>query len=229
MFKVCLTAFCWLFCFGAIAQSSSNTAQDTGHAGLSINIAVSNDEDTNGDSYFAQAEMNEKRGELNDALTLFGKAAFEYNSNKKFNAYGAALMKLSSVHLMLNNFVEAEQVILNVALKNFSRIGNRPAQMDAYQQLGNIYFAANKLTQSLWFYTQHGIMARQLKNNPAYIDSMLGIIKIKIKKKEYSMALKDVNRAELFARAHKVSQYNAQFKSTRSLLKGKIVPGSKRI
>jgi tetratricopeptide (TPR) repeat protein len=229
MYKVCLTGFCWLLCFGALAQSSSFTPQVAGPAGLSINIAVSNDDEADGDSYFAEAELNEKRGDLNDALTLFGKAAFEYNSSKKFNAYGAALLKLSNIHLMLNNLEAAEQVILNVALKNYSRIGSRLGQMDSYQQLGKVYYASNKLTQSLWFYTQQGIVARQLKNNPAYIDSMLGIIKIKIKKKEYNMALKDVNKAELFARSNKVYQYNAQFKSTRSLLKGKIVPKSKRI
>ncbi len=229
MYKVCLTAFCGLLCFGALAQSSTDIAQDIGPAGSSITIAVTNDEETNGDSYFAQAELNEKRGDLYDALTLFGKAAFEYNSSRNFSAYGAALMKLSNVHLLLQNYVEAEQVVLNVALKNYSRMGSRPGQMYAYQQLGKVYFAANKLTQSLWFYTQQGIVARQLKNNPAYINSMLGIVEIKIKKKEYSLALKDINKAELFARATKVSQFNAQFKSTRNLLKGKITPGNKRI
>lgn len=215
--------FCWLYSVGAIAQNNNTIPQDAGVESGAINIVVSDAiEEENGDSYFAEAEKNEKRGDLNEALTLFGKAAFEYNSNRKFNAYGTALLKLSHVHLMLNNYIEAEQVVLNVALKNFSRIGNRNGQMDSYSQLGKVYYASNKLTQSLWFYTQQGILARQLRNNPAYVNSMLGIISIKIKKKEYSLALKDVNKAELFARANKVSQYNTQFKNTRSVLKGKV-------
>ncbi|WP_432713721.1 hypothetical protein [Pedobacter sp.] len=195
---------------------------ETGFSTGVINIAVSEEDEVTGDSLFAEAEKNQKKGDLNEALTLFGKAAFEYNSVKNFNAYGAALLRLSTIHLLLNNYTEAEQVILNVALKNYSRIGNRNGQMDSYFQLGKVYFASNKLTQSLWFYTQQGILAKQLKNNPAYIDSMLGIIFIKIKKKEYSLALKDINKAELFAKSTKVSKYNLQFKNTRSVIKSKV-------
>jgi len=214
--------FCCLHCYVAVAQNNETVPQDIGTGNAAINIAVSVEAEPTGDSYYAEAERNEKSGDLNGALTLFGKAAFEYNSSRNFNAYGAALLRLSNVHFLLNNFSEAEQVVLNVALKNYSRIGNRIGQMDSYNQLGKVYFASNKLTQSLWFYTQQGILARQLKNNPAYINSMLGIISIKIKKKEYSLALKDVNKAELFARTNKVSQYNAQFKNTRNILKGKV-------
>jgi tetratricopeptide (TPR) repeat protein len=213
---------CWLNGLVAVAQNNKSVPQDTELGSGAINITVSTAEEPDGDSYFAEAERNEKSGDLNGALTLFGKAAFEYNSSRNFNAYGAALLKLSNVHLLLNNFNEAEQVILNVALKNYSRIGNRNGQMDSYSQLGKVYFASNKLTQSMWFYTQQGILARQLKNNPAYINSILGIISIKIKKKEYSLALKDVNKAELFARTNKVSQYNSQLKNTRSIIKGKV-------
>ena len=195
--------------------------QDIGTGGGAINITVSEEEPT-GDSYFAEAERNQKSGDLHEALTLFGKAAFEYNSSRNFNSYGAALLRLSDIHLLLNHFIEAEQVVLNVALKNYSRIGNKTGQLDSYNQLGKVYLASNKLTQALWFYTQQGILARQLKNNPAYINSMLGIISIKIKRKEYNLALNDVNKAELFARNNKVSQYNTQFKNTRSILKGKV-------
>ena len=209
-------------CLVAVAQNNETVPYDTGAGNAAINIAVSAEDEPTGDNYYAEAEKNEKSGDLNGALTLFGKAAFEYNSSRNFNAYGAALLRLSNVHFLLNNFTEAEQVVLNVALKNYSRIGNRIGQMDSYSQLGKVYYASNKLTQSLWFYTQQGILARQLKNNPAYINSMLGIISIKIKKKEYNLALKDVNKAELFARTNKVSQYNAQFKNTRSILKGKV-------
>jgi len=214
--------FCCLGCFNALAQNNEMVPYVSGAGNAAINIAVSAVDEPTGDSYYAEAERNEKSGDLNGALTMFGKAAFEYNSSRNFNAYGAALLRLSNVHFLLNNFIEAEQVVLNVALKNYSRIGNRNGQMDSYNQLAKVYLAANKLTQSLWFYTQQGILARQLKNNPAYINSLLGIISIKIKKKEYNLALKDVNNAELFARTNKVSQYNAQFINTRSILKGKV-------
>jgi tetratricopeptide (TPR) repeat protein len=211
-----------LLCCGAFAQTNIFIPSDHAAAGASINIAVSAVDEADGDSFFAEAEKTQKRGELNEALTLFGKAAFEYNSAGQYMSYGTALLKLSNVHLLLNHYNEAAQVILNVALKNYSRIGHRGGQMESYYQLGKVYYASNKLTESLWFYTQQGIIARQLHNNSAYIDSMMGIVHVKIKKKEYSLALKDVNRAEVFAHANKVSQYNTQFKNTRSLIKEKV-------
>lgn len=223
MYKVCLMVFCYLFSFGAIGQTSVFDPQDTGITGGAINIAVSEVTVITGDGYFSEAVKLEKKGDFNEALTLFGKAAFEYNSSKNFNAYGAALLRLSNVHLLLNHYLEAEQVVLNVALKNYSRIGSRIGEMDSYSQLAKVYYSSNKLTQSLWFYTQQGILARYLKNNPAYMDSMFGIILIKIKKKEYSLALKDVNKAELFARTTKITNYNTQLKNTRRLIKERFI------
>ncbi len=212
-----------LFSFGAMAQTSNFITPSPLGEGASIHIAVSTlDDEADGDAFFAEAERTQKRGQLNEALTLYGKAAFEYNIKGQYLLYGTALLKLSNVHLLLNHYNEAAQVILNVALKNYSRIGHRSGQMESYHQLGKVYYASNKLTESLWFYTQQGILARQLHNNTAYIDSMMGIIHVKIKRKEYNLALKDVSRAEVFARANKVNHYNTQLKNTRKLLKEKV-------
>lgn len=222
MYKYALSLFFLLGASGVMAQTSTLLTQDQVPGGGAINIAVSKSDEEDGDNYFAEAEKNEKKGEFNEALTLFGKAAFEYNNAREFVAYGSALLRLSNIHLVMEHYTEAEQVVLNVALKNYSRIGNRKGQMDSYNQLGKIYFAANKLTQSLWFYTQQGMLARQLNNNPSYIDSMLGIALVKVKKKEYKLASKDIIKAELFARSVKVNQFNAQIKNTKILISEKV-------
>ena len=218
MYKLCLTLCSLFVCCQLMAQTSSIISQQSTPGFGAITIAVSNDHAADGDSYFAEADRLEKIGQMNEALTLFGKAAFEYNTIKDFNAFGTALMRLSNVHLLLNHYKEAEQVILNVALKNYSKTGNKRGQMDAYHQLGKIYYASDKLTQSLWFYTQQGILAKQLKINASYLDSMLGIIFVKIKKKQYTMALKDVGTAELFATNSKINDYGTQFIYTRSVI-----------
>lgn len=192
--------------------------QDSGEVGSAINISLPSFKKIDGDEFFDDAERKERKGDLNQALTLFGKAAFEYNTDKRYNRYGLALLKMSNVHMMLANYAEAEQVILNAALKNYSRIGSRVGQMESYNQLGKIYFAANKLTQSLWFYTQQGILAKQLKNNSSYIESMLGIALVKIKKREFELALKDLSSAELLANNAKIDQFNQQIKSSRKLI-----------
>jgi len=209
---------CLAFSSSVMAQTNNPGQPEQLPGNGAITIAVSGMDEADGDIYFEEAEREEKNGDLNDALTLFGKAAFEYNTSRKFSRYGASLLRLSNVHFLMEHYTEAEQVILNVALKTYSRIGNRPGQMASYNQLGKIYLAANKLTQSLWFYTQQGILAKQTSNNTSYIDSILGIAQVKIKKKEYSLAIKDLNRAESYAKLAKINQFKGQIKSARNTI-----------
>lgn len=95
--------------------------------------------------------------------------------------------------------------------------------MESYGQLGRIYFAANKLTQSLWFYTQQGILAQQIGNNNAYIDSILGLAQVKTKKKEYTLAARDLNRAELLARSSSLTRFKTQIREARAQIPAKAM------
>ncbi|MBB5436989.1 MULTISPECIES: tetratricopeptide repeat protein [Pedobacter] len=221
MNKTCLMLICLFFSVQAMSQSNTFLSQQPPSG--AVNIVVSNLEENDGDDYFAEAEKNERRGDLNDAITLFGKAAFEYNSSKKFTQYGSALLRLANVHFLLAHYSEAEQVTLNVALKNYSKIGSKTGQMESYGQLGRIYFAANKLTQSLWFYTQQGILAQQIGNNNAYIDSILGLAQVKTKKKEYTLAARDLNRAELLARSSSLTRFKTQIREARAQIPAKAM------
>jgi len=218
MYKLGFALICLIFCSSAIAQTNTFAQQDPNTGGDSIIIATSGAEEAEGDVYFQEAERNEKMGDLNDALTLFGKAAFEYNNSGNLSRYGASLLRLSNIHYLLEHYTEAEHVVLNVALKTYSRFGNRNGQMASYSQLGKIYLASNKLTQSMWFYTQQGILARQVNNNTSYIDSILGLVQVKIRKKEYSLAIKDINRAETFAKNSKINQFKGQIKQARNTI-----------
>lgn len=218
MNKICLTLSVLFFASTVVAQNYNSGPQDVPQVGNAINIAVASNDESDGDEFFEDAERNERKGELNEALTLFGKAAFEYNNDRKFSRYGATLLRMSNVHMLLTHYVEAEQVVLNAALKTYSKIGSRAGQMASYNQLGKIYLAANKFTQSMWFYTQQGILARQLGNNTSYIDSVIGLALVKIKKKEYNLASKDLNRAELLAKSSKITQFNQQIKSNRAVI-----------
>ena len=218
MNRFCLALIGFWITSNVLAQSSNSSPQDVNEYGSAINVAVYSTDETEADVFFADAERNERRGDLNEALTLFGKAAFEYNSNKKLTKYAASLLRMSNVHLLLLHYTEAEQVVLNVALKTYSRIGNKSGQMASYNQLGKIYFGANKLTQSMWFFTQQGILAQQLKNNLAYIESILGIATVKIKKGEYNLALKDIDKAETLAKYFKLYQFNSQIRSNKATI-----------
>ena len=223
MNKICLVFVCLFISNSLHAQSSKSPQLEVTPSSNAINIGMTLTEGTVADGYFTDAEKSERKGDLNVALSLFGKAAFEYNNDKMYSRYGASLLKMSNVHLQLTHYVEAEQIILNSALKTYAKIGSKTGQMLSYQQLGKIYLASNRLTQSLWFYTQHGILAQQLKNNNAYIESLLGIASVKIKKKEYSLAIKDVDRAELLARDAKTTQFVPQIKSNRAIIAEKQV------
>lgn len=204
----------------ASAQNVNSGAENIDLAPISTPTSMLAEPPT-GDDFFADAERSERSGNLNEALVLFGKAAFEYNVNKKFVKYGSALLRMSNVHLLLKHFTEAEQVALNVALKNYSRIGSKVGQMVTYNMLAKIYFEANKLPQSLWFYSQQGMSAQRLNNKAAYIDSVLGIALIKIKKQEYNLATKDVNRAELLAKNSNITHFAQQIKQSRNIIAAK--------
>ncbi|ARS41724.1 hypothetical protein CA265_19535 [Sphingobacteriaceae bacterium GW460-11-11-14-LB5] len=189
--------------------------------GSAINIAVSKFDLEDGNSFFEEAEDLERKGDYNEALTLFGKAAFEYNAVKNFNRYGQAVIKMSSMHYQLGRFTDAEQILLNVALKNYSKTGNRAGVMNTYNLLGKVYLANTKYTQSMWFYTQQGILAKQLKSNNSYIESILGIVQVKIKKKDFTLALRDLKSAEWLANSIKSTQYKAQIKDAREMIASK--------
>lgn len=223
MNKICLILIGLFFSSKAMTQTGTFLSQDSQPGNGAVNIVVSNLDENDGDDYFAEAEKNERRGDLNDAITLFGKAAFEYNSAKKFSQYGSALLRLANVHYLLAHYSEAEQVTLNVALKNYAKIGSRAGQMESYGQLGKIYLASNKLTQSLWFYTQQGILAQQIGNNNAHIDSILGLAQVKVRKKEYTLAARDLNRAELLAKSSSVARFKAQIKEVRAQIPAKVM------
>jgi tetratricopeptide (TPR) repeat protein len=222
MYKL-LILFCLLAAFDATAQTNNIVNADILPAGTAINIAVSATDIRTGDDFFSEAELTEKKGDLFNALTLFGKAAFEYNSSHQFNNYGSALLRLSNVHMMLNNFTEAEQVILNVALKNYNRIHNVHGQMDSYRQLAKIYLASDKLTEALWFSTQQGILARQLKSDNAYLESMLGITSVKIKKKQYTLAKKDLMQVELYAKTTNNSRYRSEITYAKNQIASHVI------
>ena len=189
--------------------------------GSAINIAVSKFDLEDGNSFFEEAEDLERKGDYNEALTLFGKAAFEYNAVKNFNRYGQAVIKMSSMHYQLGRFTDAEQILLNVALKNYSKTGNKAGVMNTYNLLGKVYLANTKYTQSMWFYTQQGILAKQLKSNNAYIESILGIVQVKIKKKDFILALRDLKSAEWLANSIKTTQYKTQIKDAREIIASK--------
>lgn len=213
-----------LFVVGeASGQSNVAISQQSLPVAGGVNIVVSNLDVNDGNSYFADAEKNERRGDLNDAITLFGKAAFEYNNAKKYSQYGSALLRLANVHYLMAHYTEAEQVTLNVALKNYAKIGSRNGQMESYSQLGRIYLASDKLTQSLWFYTQQGILAKQIGDQNGYIDSILGIAQVKTRKKEYTLALKDLKRAELLAKTSSSIKFKTQIREARAQIPAKFL------
>lgn len=207
--------------FASLQLHAQNLDSQEPNAGNAITISVSKYELVDGDSFYEEAENLEKKGDFNEALTLFGKAAFEYNAVKNFNRYGQAIIKMSSMHYMLGRFGDAEQILLNVALKNYSKMGSRNGLMNTYGLLGKVYLANNKSTQSMWFYTQQGMLAKQLKSNNAYLESVLGIVQVKIKKRDFTLALRDLKAAEWFANSVKITQYKNQIRDAREVISSK--------
>ncbi|KQN38038.1 hypothetical protein ASE92_00910 [Pedobacter sp. Leaf41] len=221
MSKYLFALFSLFASFQLQAQNIDKADMQEPNGGSAITIAVSKFDLEDGNSFYDDAEDLEKKGDFNEALTLFGKAAFEYNAVKNFTKYGQAIIKMSNMHYQLGRFGDAEQILLNVALKNYSKMGSRSGLMNTYQLLGKVYLANSKYTQSMWFYTQQGILAKQLKSNNSYIESVLGIVQVKIKKKDFTLALRDLKTAEWLASSIKTNQYKGQISDARETIASK--------
>lgn len=226
MRKVALVLIASLIYFSANAQSVDSPekidSQDQNAGGAAINIAVSKYDLADGNTYFDEASTFVQKGEFDEALTFFGKAAFEYSTVKNYNKYGQAIIKMSDMHYRLGNFKEAEDILLNVAVKNYSKLHSTSGLMNTYFLLGNTLLAQNKYTQSMWFYTQQGILAEQLGNQNSVIQSLLGVMQVKIKKKDFSLALRDLKSAERMARAKNTAQFGDEISEARKTITGKI-------
>jgi tetratricopeptide (TPR) repeat protein len=183
-----------------------------------INITYYNPATLNADDYFYEADQNERKGDLKVALALYDKAASGFSMSRRMPQYCLTLLKLSNVHMLMNNFSKAEKLVLEGALMNYSKLGSISGEMDAYQQLAKIYLAADKLTESLWFSTQQGILAQRLSNQNAYISSLLGLAQVKIKRQEFSLANYDLNRAETLARSNNYSDFTGQIRDARKAI-----------
>ncbi|MGN7203380.1 hypothetical protein ACTHQF_03820 [Pedobacter sp. SAFR-022] len=183
-----------------------------------INITYYNPATLNADDYFYEADQNERKGDLKIALALYDKAATGFSMSRRMPQYCLTLLRLSNVHMLMNNYTKAEKLVLEGALMNYSKLGSISGEMDAYQQLAKIYLAADKLTEALWFSTQQGILAQRLSNQNAYIASLLGLAQVKIKKQEFNLANYDVNRAETLAKSNNYTDFNGQISDARKAI-----------
>lgn len=183
-----------------------------------INITYYNPLSLDADDYFYEADQNERKGDLKLAMALYDKAASGFNMSRRMPQYCLTLLKLSNLHMLLNDFTKAEKLVLEGALMNYSKLGSISGEMNAYQQLAKIYLAADKLTEALWFSTQQGILAQRLSNQNAYISSLLGLAQVKIKRQEFSLANYDLNRAEHLARSNNYSDFISQISDARKAI-----------
>lgn len=173
----------------------------------------------NANNFFAQGEKMEQDKRYNDALIYFGKAAVEYGSAKITGKHAESLLRMSDIHRVLKNYKIAQDIVLNTVLKSYSKLGSKLGEMNAYRQLGKIYLDEGRYTESLWFFTQHGIIAQQTTNKLAYIESVIDIARLKIKKKEYSMATADINRAEILAKNANTTKFASHISEVRKNVK----------
>ena len=181
-------------------------------------IAIENPDLIEANNFFMDAESMERSGDLVNAVVMFSRAASSYNDAKMAFRYANTLMRVCNLHILLKNYKVAEDIVLKTTLKIYSRLGNKTGELDAYRHLGRAYFGENKLPESMWFFTQQGIIANQSYNKMAYIESVLSIAGIKIKKQEFSLATADINRAELLSKNSNITAFNNQISESRLLI-----------
>lgn len=196
-------------------------AYDNNQYILVKHLGIANPDEIFANNFLMEAEKSEKLGRLNDALTLYGKAAYEYSNAKLNSMYASTLIKMSIVHRALKNYKVAEDIVMNLVLKTYAKLGSKTGEMKTYQELGKIYLEEGRFTESLWFFTQQGILALETSNKIAYIESVIDIARLKIKKRDFLLANADLNRAEILAKNANTNEFHAQITTVRNDLKDK--------
>ncbi|MFD1629077.1 hypothetical protein [Pseudopedobacter beijingensis] len=102
----------------------------------------------------------------------------------------------AKLYLAVGEYKAAEDLLMKKALMKSYKFGDKEAEMKVYYLLGQRYFITVNDTESLWFYLQAATLSEKLRQYDYTIQSLLMVSEIKMKRKDYSLALQDLRKVE---------------------------------
>ncbi|TZF80922.1 tetratricopeptide repeat protein [Pedobacter sp. BS3] len=115
---------------------------------------------------------------------------------------GNLYLEIASVRTLQQNYPLAESYILKKALPLFRRMGDKNGKMKSFEYLARLYQQQNRYTEAKWYCIQAGMVADQIGDTQARINTLTSLAQIKSASGDRQLALQDFKTAESMARAN---------------------------
>lgn len=116
-----------------------------------------------------------------------------------------AYLDVAESNLYLGNFKEAEHIAIKRALAIYSRTGNKPGRLRAFETIAQIYQKQQHYSQAKWFFVQANTLSQRLNDREALVNSLCRLAEVKNILGDHEMALDDYREAERIARSYNLN------------------------
>ena len=158
-----------------------------------------------------------KQKKYDEAAKYLLKSSISYDSVGLKTVAGGTYIKLATIKVMQKKYDEAEALIMK---KGYPLCG--PADnLACYQLLARMYQEQNRFSEAKWYYLQANTLSRKLQDTTSIITSLTSLGRVKTSIKEYVLALKDLNEAEMLAQTSEYSKLLPEIKSAQQALQAK--------
>lgn len=113
------------------------------------------------------------------------------------------------------------------AIHAYSKYNDTPGLRTSFNNLVRVYKDQKKYPQAKWFILQSNTMAREQKDVPSIISTLLELSNIKMAIKDYSLAMQDLNEAVTLAKQNHLSKQEALVQQSYAMLYTKLDKPSK--
>lgn len=113
------------------------------------------------------------------------------------------------------------------ALHAYSKYNDTPGLRTSFDNLVKVYKDQKKYPQAKWFVLQSNTMAREQKDVPGIISTLLQLSNIKIAIKDYSLAMQDLNEAVSLAKQNHLPKQELLIQQNYAILYTKLNKPSK--
>lgn len=115
------------------------------------------------------------------------------------------------------------------AIHAYSRYNDTPGLRTSFDNLVRVYKDQKKYPQAKWFVLQSNTMAREQKDVPSIISTLLELSNIKMAIKDYSLAMQDLNEAVTLAKQNRLPKQESQVQESYAVLYDKMDKPAKAI
>lgn len=134
-----------------------------------------------------------------------------------------------SIRATRNYYMEQALEFTMKALHTYSKMGDQNGLRLSYSNLSKVYKAQKKLPEAKWFILQANTIARQQKDVPRIINTLVDLAGIKMYIKDYKLAQSDLDEALLLSSQNHYSKQESMVQANFAILYGNMNDTTKSV